>query len=285
MPHRCGVPRNDSFDRGDLAEQMLADMKPHILAGTPSSHRYTLDNARRSIGARVSGEIARHHGNHGMDATPITVRMTGTAGQSFGVWNAGGLNLYLEGEANDYVGKGMAGGRIVIYPPPIDGFESHANVIMGNTCLYGATGGVLYGSGIAGERFAVRNSGATAIVEGVGDHCCEYMTGGIVVVLGRTGVNLGAAMTGGLAFVLDLDDDLVRRCNSGSVELRGITGGEMAPQRGLLRDLLADFARETGSPRARVILAEFSVYAKKFRLVIPRGAEPVSLPGRLHSAA
>ncbi len=284
-PQRCAYPHNDSFDKGDLAEQMLADMKPSILAGRSSSHSYTIDNARRSIGARLSGEIARHHGNHGMERTPLKVHLRGTAGQSFGVWNAGGLNLYLEGDANDYVGKGMAGGRIVIYPPFIPGFKSNANVIMGNTCLYGATGGVLYAAGLAGERFGVRNSGATAVVEGVGDHCCEYMTGGVVTVLGRTGVNFGAGMTGGFAFVLDLDGRLAERCNPEFVDLREIAGPEAAPHRRLLQDLLGDFSAETGSGWAGSLLAAFPAYLDKFRVVMPRELDFADLVRPLHSAA
>src|SRR5690606_32869626 len=153
-----------------------------------------------SLGARLSGEIAKRHGDYGMEDSPIVVRMKGSAGQSFGVWNAGGLHMYLEGDANDYVGKGMAGGKLVIYPPANSAFRSRETAIIGNTCLYGATGGKLFAAGQAGERFAVRNSGAYAVVEGVGDHGCEYMTGGMVCVLGQTGVKFGAGMTGGLAF-------------------------------------------------------------------------------------
>src|SRR4029077_17773533 len=135
----------------------------------------------------------------------LEVRLHGSAGQSFGVWNAGGLHLHLEGDANDFVGKGMAAGTIVIQPPRMSSFVAKDTVIMGNTCLYGATGGELYAAGQAGERFAVRNSGAVAVIEGAGDHCCEYMTGGAVCVLGRTGVNFGAGFTGGFAYVLDLE--------------------------------------------------------------------------------
>jgi glutamate synthase (NADPH) large chain len=283
-PHRRQLLHNDSFDPGELAEQMLADMKPSILSGTPSSHSYKLDNAKRSIGARVSGEIARHHGNTGMAETPLTVYLTGTAGQSFGVWNAGGLHLYLEGEANDYVGKGMAGGKIVIYPPLIEGFASNANVILGNTCLYGATGGVLYAAGIAGERFAVRNSGATAIVEGVGDHCCEYMTGGVITVLGSTGVNFGAGMTGGFAFVLDLDNTLKQRCNSSYVDLHELSGNDAAPHRELLQHLLTEYVTETNSQWVKSMLQDLPNYLDKFRVVKPRTLEFEGLVS-LHSAA
>ncbi|MFA7097936.1 MAG: glutamate synthase large subunit, partial [Gammaproteobacteria bacterium] len=201
-PQYCIAPNNAPFDKGELAERMLADTLDAIAHKRGGVFHYTVRNDNRSIGARLSGEIARRHGDHGMDDAPIVLRLKGTAGQSFGAWNAGGLHLYLEGDANDYVGKGMAGGKIVIAPPPEAQFRSNENVIMGNTCLYGATGGKLFAAGLAGERFAVRNSGAHAVVEGVGDHGCEYMTGGVVVVLGPTGFNFGAGMTGGFASVL-----------------------------------------------------------------------------------
>src|SRR5690606_7000975 len=153
--------------------------------------------------------------------------LKGTAGQSFGVWNAGGLHMYLEGDANDYVGKGMAGGKLIIYPPRQSAFASHETTIIGNTCLYGATGGKLFAAGQAGERFAVRNSGAYAVVEGVGDHGCEYMTGGAITILGPTGVNFGAGMTGGLAFVLDKTNDFVDRFNHELIDIHRINTEEM----------------------------------------------------------
>jgi glutamate synthase (NADPH/NADH) large chain len=162
----CTRERNTPRDPGTLAATMLADMHDAIHAGTGGEFNYAIRNSDRSIGARVSGEIARVHGNLGMSPAPITARFTGVAGQSFGAWNAGGLHLHLEGDANDYVGKGMAGGRIVLQPPRAARFVAGDTTIMGNTCLYGATGGELYAAGCAGERFAVRNSGATAVVEG-----------------------------------------------------------------------------------------------------------------------
>src|SRR5439155_1256854 len=152
----------------------------------------------------------------------LAERCSGNAGQSVGVWNAGGLNLYLEGDANDYVGKGMAGGRIVLRHPSRARFVAKDTIIMGNTCLYGATGGELYAAGLAGERFAVRNSGAVAVIEGAGDHCCEYMTGGAVCVLGRTGVNFGAGFTGGFAYVLDLERNFVDRYNHELIDISRI---------------------------------------------------------------
>jgi glutamate synthase (NADPH/NADH) large chain len=268
-PHRRLLERNPSFDRGELAEQMLADMRPSILARRRSRHQYTLANFNRSVGARIAGEIARHWGNNGMAATPIEVKLTGTAGQSFGVWNAGGLHMTLEGDANDYVGKGMAGGRLVIYPPAVSGFESQHNVIIGNTCLYGATGGTLYAAGVAGERFAVRNSGATAVVEGVGDHCCEYMTGGMVIVLGATGVNFGAGMTGGFAFVLDPDNTLAQRCNTDFVDVQALESDAAQGHRRLLLATLNDYVAATHSNWAQSIIDDFPQRIGNFRLVKP----------------
>ncbi|MEJ2435893.1 MAG: glutamate synthase-related protein, partial [Pseudolabrys sp.] len=212
-PRFCVEPHNTPFDKGELAERMVADMLPAIESMQGGEFHYEVKNVNRSIGARVSGEIALRHGNYGMSDAPVTVRLKGTAGQSFGVWNAGGLHLYLEGDANDYVGKGMSAGKLVIYPPTGSAFASQETAIVGNTCLYGATGGTLFAAGTAGERFGVRNSGAIAVVEGTGDHCCEYMTGGVVCVLGKTGVNFGAGMTGGFAFVLDEDGQFTDRFN------------------------------------------------------------------------
>ncbi|HTD13516.1 MAG TPA: glutamate synthase large subunit, partial [Steroidobacteraceae bacterium] len=218
-PQYCSTPSNAPFDKGELAETMLSDMASAIAAKAGGEWHYELKNFHRSIGARVSGEIARRWGNYGMEDVPITVRCSGIAGQSFGVWNAGGLHLYLEGDANDYVGKGMAAGRIVLRHPPRARFVAKETIIMGNTCLYGATGGALYAAGVAGERFAVRNSGAVAVIEGAGDHCCEYMTGGAVCVLGRTGVNFGAGFTGGFAYVLDLERNFVDRYNHELIDI------------------------------------------------------------------
>ena len=177
-PRFCTDLRNEPLDKGELAEEMVAAMLPAIEARSGGDFEYEIRNFNRSIGARLSGEIARRHGNEGMKDAPLNIALNGTAGQSFGAFNVSGVNLHLTGDANDYVGKGMSGGQIVIRPPENSLFEARETVIVGNTCLYGATGGSIFASGQAGERFAVRNSGATAVVEGVGDHCCEYMTDG-----------------------------------------------------------------------------------------------------------
>jgi glutamate synthase (NADPH/NADH) large chain len=239
--------------------------------------RFSIQNTDRSVGASLSGEIARHHGDQGMASSPIKIYLNGTAGQSFGVWNAGGLEMTLTGDANDYVGKGMTGGKLTIKPPKGVEYLSHKTMIMGNTCLYGATGGRLYGCGRAGERFAVRNSGAHAVIEGTGDHACEYMTGGIVTILGQVGVNFGAGMTGGFAYVFDESDDLDIRLNSESIELLPIS--DLTIHQEHLRGIINQHFDETGSARAQEILADFDAYAPRFKLVKPTATDVKTLLG------
>ena len=218
-----------------------------------------------------------------MDKSPLVLRLKGTAGQSFGVWNAGGLHMYLEGDSNDYVGKGMAGGKLVIYPPADSEYASQETAIIGNTCLYGATGGKLFAAGIAGERFAVRNSGAHAVIEGAGDHCCEYMTGGTVTVLGPTGVNFGAGMTGGFAYVLDQDRGFIDRYNSELVEIHRVSAEYMEAYRSHLRGNIREFVEETGSQWGAYLLENFEDYIGKFWLVKPKAAEFDQLLSRLRN--
>jgi glutamate synthase (NADPH/NADH) large chain len=220
-----------------------------------------------------------------MAHAPINMRLVGSIGQSFGVWNAGGLNLYLEGDANDYVGKGMAGGRIVLTPPRGATYVANETPIMGNTCLYGATGGELYAAGTAGERFAVRNSGAVAVIEGSGDHCCEYMTGGVVCVLGRTGVNFGAGFTGGFAYVLDLDRDFVDRYNHELVDIHRISMEGMEQNLHHLRSVIETHVRETGSRWGTDILNDLRTFIGKFWLVKPKAAAIDTLIENLRRAA
>ncbi|WP_349616378.1 glutamate synthase large subunit [Azotobacter salinestris] len=276
-PQFCEVDKNPPFDPGLLAEKMVELALPAIEAKSGGEFALEICNCDRSIGARVSGEIARTHGNQGMVDQPITFRFKGTAGQSFGVWNAGGLNLYLEGDANDYVGKGMTGGKLVITPPQGSLFKSQDSAILGNTCLYGATGGKLFAAGTAGERFAVRNSGAHAVVEGTGDHCCEYMTGGFVCVLGRTGYNFGSGMTGGFAYVLDLDNGFVDRVNHELVEMQRISGESMEAHRSHLQQVLAEYVAETGSEWGAHLLENLDDYLRMFWLVKPKAASLQSL--------
>ncbi len=284
-PQFCTESRNDPFDKGELAEQMVSDALSAIESSGGGEFHYRIKNNNRSIGARLSGEIARRHGDQGMAGAPVTIRLTGTAGQSFGVWNAGGLEMYLEGDANDYVGKGMAGGKLVIYPPKGSRFKSNRTVIIGNTCLYGATGGRLFASGLAGERFAVRNSGAVAVVEGVGDHGCEYMTGGVVAVLGATGINFGAGMTGGFAFVLDLERTFFDQYNHELIDIHRIHTEAMEAHSNYLQNLIEEFVKETGSEWGRSVLDEYDDMVRKFWLVKPKATELSSLLDTLREAA
>ncbi len=205
-------------------------------------------------------------------ANPVRLNLSGTAGQSFGVFNAPGLEMNLRGDANDYVGKGMAGGRLVIAPPEGSQFATQDTSIIGNTCLYGATGGTLYAAGRAGERFAVRNSGATAIVEGAGDHCCEYMTGGLVIVLGKTGRNFGAGMTGGFAYVLDESRTFVDRYNHELVEIARVSTEHMEQYRAHLRSQIRDYVEATKSQWGQTILDDFESFVSQFWLVKPKAA-------------
>ncbi|GHS82708.1 glutamate synthase large subunit [Pseudomonas sp. PAGU 2196] len=271
-PQFCEVDKNPPFDKGELAEKMVEMAMPAIRDQSGGEFSLDICNCDRSIGARISGEIARLHGNQGMAAAPITFRFKGTAGQSFGVWNAGGLNLHLEGDANDYVGKGMTGGKVTIVPPAGSPFETQHSAIVGNTCLYGATGGKLFAAGTAGERFAVRNSGAHAVVEGTGDHCCEYMTGGFVCVLGKTGYNFGSGMTGGFAYVLDMDNSFVDKLNHELVEIQRISGEAMEAYRSHLARVLGEYVDETGSEWGRELFENLDDYVRRFWLVKPKAA-------------
>ncbi|MFT7186099.1 MAG: glutamate synthase (NADPH/NADH) large chain [Pseudohongiellaceae bacterium] len=276
-PHTCQSIKNEPFDKGRLAEKMVADMLAAIEKKSGGEYAYNVGNCDRSIGARLSGEIAKRHGNQGMASDVITLKLKGTAGQSFGVWNAGGLHMDLEGDANDYVGKGMTGGKLTVRPPEGSVFKSHETSIIGNTCLYGATGGKLYAAGTAGERFGVRNSGAMAVVEGVGDHCCEYMTGGLITVLGSTGYNFGAGMTGGFAYVLDQDRTFVDHYNHELVEIQRIATEQMEPYRNHLRGVIKEHVAETSSDWGRAILENFEDFVASFWLVKPKAANLKSL--------
>ena len=281
----CTDLRNHPFDEAVLAKEMLAQTLPAIEQRTGGSFAFPVRNHDRSIGAMLSGEIARRYGNDGMGEAPLEIALTGTAGQSFGAWNVAGLNLHLEGDANDYVGKGMNGGRIVIRPPENATYVARNTVILGNTCLYGATGGELFAAGQAGERFAVRNSGATAVVEGTGDHCCEYMTGGVVTVLGRSGVNFGAGLTGGFAYVLDLDRDFVDLYNHDLIDIHRIKPESMESHLHHLRELITQHVALTGSVWGREILDDFRSFLPKFWVVKAKAAELDTLIESLREAA
>jgi len=263
-----------------LDRKLIAQAQAALDRGAPVRLSTAIRNIDRTAGAMLSGEIAKRYGHAGLPDETIHVSLKGTAGQSFGAFLAKGVTFELEGEANDYVGKGLSGGRIVIRPAPDAGIVPEESIIVGNTVLYGAIFGEAYFRGIAGERFAVRNSGATAVIEGSGDHCCEYMTGGIVVVLGPTGRNFAAGMSGGIAYVLDEDGTFATRCNRAMVELQEMPEWDEGEMHGDLSDmtqfdnerlhiLISRHARYTGSARAASILANWRDYLPKFRKVMP----------------
>ncbi|EAQ30917.1 Glutamate synthase, large subunit [Idiomarina baltica OS145] len=274
-PKYC-VENNPPYDKGELNQRLMALTQTAIDERQGGSWSLAIRNDDRSVGATLSGYIAKRYGNQGMASHPIQLDFLGTAGQSFGAFNAGGLKLKLTGDANDYVGKGMAGGRIVVRPRPGVSFASQDATIMGNTCLYGATGGQLYAAGCAGERFAVRNSGATAVVEGIGDHGCEYMTGGIVVVLGECGINFGAGMTGGFAYLRDKHGDLHRRLNTELVEAVAVDKPIIKEH---LRGLIHEHHEATQSEYSRMLLTEFDTRVNEFVIVKPKSADMASILG------
>jgi glutamate synthase (NADPH/NADH) large chain len=277
-----------------LDRNLIAKSQAAIDRGAPVKFDMVINNTNRSAGAMLSGTIAKIYGHEGLPHDTIQVSFKGTAGQAFGAWLVRGVSFELEGEANDYVGKGLSGGRIVVKPPRHSGIVPEESIIVGNTVMYGAIEGECYFRGIAGERFAVRNSGAVAVVEGAGDHCCEYMTGGIVVVLGKTGRNFAAGMSGGVAYVLDQDGEFPKLCNMAMVELEPVLSEEMinadafhkqgdletqgrvdvfanllAEDIERLHILITRHARYTGSRRAADILANWETSLKKFRKVMP----------------
>jgi glutamate synthase (ferredoxin) len=254
-----------------LDDEMLADaeIQAALANQTDLSKSYPIVNTDRSVGARVAGAIAKLYGNSGL-ASQLNLEFTGSAGQSFGAFNLPGMYLSITGEANDYVGKGMRGGEISIKPLPNALYDPSENSILGNTCLYGATGGYLFANGKAGERFGVRNSGAKAAIEGAGDHCCEYMTGGAIVVLGKTGRNVGAGMTGGIAYFLDEDGRFKERLSQETLKVQRVTTKAGEQQ---LKELIQMSGDRTGSPKAKAILANWSSYLPMFWQIVPPSEE------------
>ncbi|HEX2553594.1 MAG TPA: glutamate synthase large subunit [Microvirga sp.] len=277
-----------------LDRTLIARAEPALERGEPVTIEAEIKNSDRTVGAMLSGEVAKRHGHEGLPDDTITVKLAGTAGQSFGSWLAAGVTVVLDGVANDYVGKGLSGGKLVIRPPTTSKARPEHSIVVGNTVLYGAIAGECYFRGVAGERFAVRNSGAIAVVEGTGDHGCEYMTGGVVVVIGQTGRNFAAGMSGGIAYVLDEDGSFAKRCNLSMVDLEPVPAEEDLMQRlhhhgGDLEtkgriDILADMSGHdeerlmqlisnhhayTGSTRAKAILDDWEAYRTRFVKVMP----------------
>ncbi|HKO94361.1 MAG TPA: hypothetical protein VJU61_24575, partial [Polyangiaceae bacterium] len=249
-----------------LDHQIILDAEAALVHGQPVQLEYEVRNRHRAVGGLLSSRIARARGPAGLPPGTLKVTLTGSAGQSLGAWLAAGVELTLFGEANDYVGKGLSGGVIAVRPSPRARFAAADNVIVGNTVLYGATSGRAFFSGLAGERFAVRNSGAFAVVEGVGDHGCEYMTGGTVVVLGKTGHNFAAGMSGGVAFVHDPERTLAEFCNFELVELEPLDESDVER----VKALVSEHLERTGSEVARRLLGDFALAASHFVKVMPR---------------
>ena len=268
---------NQPFDKGLLNKAIVEQSQEALDADGGVDLSFDIRNTDRSVGATLSGMIAEKYGSRFNPEQEFNVHLNGTAGQSLGVWLANGVNLHLTGDANDYVGKGMGGGRIVLKPHSGAAFKSEDATIAGNTCLYGATGGELFASGRAGERFAVRNSGAVTVVEGIGDNGCEYMTGGVVAVLGKTGINFGAGMTGGFAYVLDVDGHFAGRINPEMVEGIGITDLPMHQEH--LRGLISRHVELTRSHLGELILADWETYVGQFVLVKPKANDVDALLG------
>ncbi len=273
VPPRTGevaVYNTETQDHGlehALDHKLIALAQPAIDGQGPVSIDLPIRNSNRTVGAMLSGKIAKKYGETGLSDGSINIHLTGSAGQSFGAFLANGVNIKLAGDTNDYMGKGMGGGQIAIVPHPESGFVPEENIIIGNVALYGATGGRAFIRGLAGERFCVRNSGAETVVEGVGDHCCEYMTGGVTVVLGSTGRNFGAGMSGGIAFVHDPEDDFEARFNPGMADLEPVAGAEDVAT---LRRLVQAHFDNTGSAPARKILEDWDRRLPQFKKVMPR---------------
>jgi len=275
--HHCET--QDHGLTGALDHELIKRAQPALEKGKKVDFAMAVKNVNRTVGTMLSHEVAKRYGHAGLPEDTIHIRMTGTAGQSFGAFLARGITLELSGEANDYVGKGLCGGTIIVKPQPAFRGAPEENIIVGNTVLYGAIEGEVYFRGVAGERFCVRNSGATAVVEGAGDHCCEYMTGGTVVVLGATGRNFAAGMSGGIAYVLDVDGDFARRCNMAMVTLEKVLPADEQPDDGtrhkhsadevLLKSLIEKHLTATGSDVARALLADWENSRARFVKVFP----------------
>jgi len=283
LPSRVARRKMQAQDHGleaALDHQLIAKAAPALESKTPVTGSFAIRNVHRTVGAMLGGQIARRYGSAGLPEGTIHFKFEGSAGQSFGAFVPSGVTLELEGDSNDYLGKGLSGGRIIAYPPKTSSFLPEESILVGNVVLYGATAGEVFLNGIAGERFAVRNSGATAVVEGVGDHGCEYMTNGTVVVLGATGRNFAAGMSGGIAYVFDEEGDFAaRRCNPASVDLEALVSDEDINK---VRTLLERHRDLTGSPRAAWILEHWAEAQTQFIKVFPHEYKRVLGVPRIH---
>jgi glutamate synthase (ferredoxin) len=262
----CQIPQEHGLEDSLDSKTLLQLCRPALEDRAPVSATLPIRNVNRAAGTMLGSAVTRRYGPEGLPADTIQLSFNGSAGQSFGAFVPRGVTLRLEGDANDYVGKGLSGGKIIVYPPRESTFSSQDNVIIGNVAFYGATSGEAYIGGVAGERFCVRNSGVNAVVEAVGDHGCEYMTGGRVVVLGQTGRNFGAGMSGGIAYVLDEDGDFARRCNKSMVQLTSVEDAEEVES---IKNMVFRHAEYTGSSRATEVLVQWDAWLPKFVRVIP----------------
>ncbi|HEY7209302.1 MAG TPA: glutamate synthase-related protein, partial [Bryobacteraceae bacterium] len=263
---RCLIAQDHGLQEA-LDHSLLAQAKDAIEDGKAVEFHMPIRNVHRTVGAMLSGAVARRHGSKGLSDDTIRISFSGSAGQSFGAFLAKGITLTLEGDTNDYAGKGLSGGKIIVYPPKASRFRPEENILIGNTVLYGATSGEAYFNGVAGERFAVRNSGATTVVEGVGDHACEYMTNGTVVVLGATGRNFAAGMSGGLAYVYDPTGEFTRvRCNPAGVDLEPLFERDDIA---LLENLIRKHVTYTASALGKRLLDNWTESVKGFVKVYP----------------
>jgi glutamate synthase domain-containing protein 3 len=281
VARRC-VQQQDHGLHQSLDYRLIDYARETLETRQPTHLKLPIRNVHRTVGAMLSGEVALRYGSKGLPADTIRFDFEGSAGQSFGAFLASGITLKLEGDANDYVGKGLSGGHVIVYPPRNSIFKPEENTVIGNVALYGATGGEAFFNGVAGERFAVRNSGATAVVEGVGDHGCEYMTNGTVVLLGKAGRNFAAGMSGGIAYVLDEGGDFGERsCNPAGVDLEPVVAVEDIE---LIRSLVQKHFDLTGSPRARHILDNWEATVPQFVKVFPHEYKRVLGVPRLQMA-
>jgi glutamate synthase (NADPH) large chain len=273
--HRVEAPEGEAISHSEsqhhdlekaLDNELIERCLPALEKGEQIRFSHPIFNTNRTVGGMLSGEIARRHGSGGLPDGTIRIDLKGVAGQSFGAWAAKGLTLTLEGTTNDYVGKGLSGGRLAVFPSKVAAYEPEKSIVVGNVALYGATAGEAYFRGFAGERFAVRNSGAHTVVEGVGDHGCEYMTGGVVVVLGPTGRNFAAGMSGGVAFILDEEEAFEKLCNRDMVGLEAVESEE---DFALLRGMIERHLEWTSSTVAERVLDNFEDVLPKFVKVMP----------------
>jgi len=263
---RWSMPQDHGLEKSLDMRKILVQAEPALERGESVLIESPIVNINRTVGTILSHNVAKRYGQAGLPDDTIRIRLSGSAGQSLGAFLAHGITIELEGDANDYVGKGLSGGHVIVYPPRESSFVAEDNIIVGNVCLYGATSGEAYYRGLAAERFCVRNSGANAVVEGVGDHGCEYMTGGHVVILGKTGRNFAAGMSGGIAYVWDLDGKFNLRCNLATVVLERISAGD---EEQMVKEMIQRHQAFTGSEPAARALSDWSMFLKKCVKVMP----------------